>query len=153
MTLRRSMFNHKQRLSEETSVQKSLEFVVIRSNNYCAQRGHHYTILLDKLQADLQNEGMGILRSCKRLRELWTCAKEKNESITEASPSDCFVSYTGHSLEKSYPSAVMQSICSAVLANWAMIAIGVMFKCLFMGADHFVAEYDWRFICWLQHFN
>ena len=29
-------------------------------------------------------------------------------SITEASPSDCLVSYLGHSLKESYPSAEMQ---------------------------------------------
>ena len=40
-------------------------------------------------------------------------------SITGASPSDCFVSYSGHSLGESYSSAEMQSVYSAALANWA----------------------------------
>ena len=31
----------------------------------------------------------------------------QSSSITEASPSDCLVTYTGHSLEKSYPSTEM----------------------------------------------
>ena len=36
------------------------------------------------------------------------------QSITGTSPSDCFVSYPGHSLEEFYPSAEMQSVYSAV---------------------------------------
>ena len=36
-----------------------------------------------------------------------------------ASPSDGLMSYPGHSLEESYPSAEMQSAYSTVLANWA----------------------------------
>ena len=39
-------------------------------------------------------------------------------SITGASPSDCLVSYLGHSLEESYPSAEIQSVYSAALADW-----------------------------------
>ena len=41
-------------------------------------------------------------------------------SITEASPSDCLVSYPGHSLEEPYPSAEMRSVCSIVAAGWAI---------------------------------
>ena len=40
-------------------------------------------------------------------------------SITVASPSDCFVSYPGHSLGESYLSAEMQSVYPAALADWA----------------------------------
>ena len=40
-------------------------------------------------------------------------------SITGASPSDCLMSYSGHSLGKSYPSAEMQSVYSTALADWA----------------------------------
>ena len=36
----------------------------------------------------------------------------QNSSITEASPSDCLLSYAGHSLRESYPSAKMQSVYS-----------------------------------------
>ena len=39
--------------------------------------------------------------------------------ITEASTSDCLVSYPEHLLEESYPSADMQSVNSAAPANWA----------------------------------
>ena len=42
-------------------------------------------------------------------------------SITGASPSDCLVSYPGHSLRESYPSAEMQSVYSTAQANWAYI--------------------------------
>ena len=43
----------------------------------------------------------------------------QSSCITRASPSDCFVSLSGHSLGKSYPSAKMQSVYSAVPADWA----------------------------------
>ena len=39
--------------------------------------------------------------------------------ITGASPSDCLMSYPGHSLGESYPSAEMQSLYSATPADWA----------------------------------
>ena len=45
----------------------------------------------------------------------------QNSSITGASPSDCLVSYLGHSLEESYPSAEMETVYSTVPANWAII--------------------------------
>ena len=41
----------------------------------------------------------------------------QSSSITEASPSNCLVSYPGHSLGESYPSAEMQSVYSAAPAN------------------------------------
>ena len=36
---------------------------------------------------------------------------------TASSPSDCFVSYTGRSLEESYPSAKMPSVYAAATAT------------------------------------
>ena len=44
----------------------------------------------------------------------------QSSSITEVLPSDCLVSYLGHSLQNSYPSLEMQSVYSAAPANWAM---------------------------------
>ena len=38
-------------------------------------------------------------------------------SITRASPSDCLLSYTGHSLGESFPSAEVQSVYSTAQAN------------------------------------
>ena len=43
----------------------------------------------------------------------------ETSSITGASRSDCFVSYPGHSLRESYPSAAMQSVYSATQADLA----------------------------------
>ena len=40
-------------------------------------------------------------------------------TITGATPSDCLVSYPGHSLQESYPSAKMRLVYSAAQANWA----------------------------------
>ena len=39
-------------------------------------------------------------------------------SITEASPSNCFTSYPGHSLRELYPFAEMMSVYSAATVNW-----------------------------------
>ena len=42
----------------------------------------------------------------------------QSSSITEASPSDCFVSYLRHSLGETNAGAEMQSMDSAAPANW-----------------------------------
>ena len=61
--------------------------------------------------------------------ELWSDTNEgilyipQSSSITGTLPSDCFVSYTGHSMEESYLSAVMQSVYSAALANLAIVVV------------------------------
>ena len=44
----------------------------------------------------------------------------QGSSITEASPSDCLVSYAGHSLGKSYTSAEMLLVVSNAPAEWAI---------------------------------
>ena len=44
----------------------------------------------------------------------------QSASITGASPSDCFVSYPGHSLGKAYSSAGMRSVYFALPADWAI---------------------------------
>ena len=43
----------------------------------------------------------------------------QSSCLIGASLSDCLVSYTGHSLGKSYPSAEMQSVYSTAPDNWA----------------------------------
>ena len=43
----------------------------------------------------------------------------QSSNITEVSASDCLVSYTGHSLGESYPSAKMQFVYSTAPASWA----------------------------------
>ena len=40
-------------------------------------------------------------------------------NITGASPPDCLLSYLGHSLVESYPSAEIQPVYSIALVNWA----------------------------------
>ena len=42
----------------------------------------------------------------------------QSSSITGTSPSDCLVSYLGHSLEETYPSTEIQSVYAAALADW-----------------------------------
>ena len=44
-----------------------------------------------------------------------------SSSITGASPSNCFMSYPGHSLGESYPSAEVQSVNSTAPANCVII--------------------------------
>ncbi len=43
----------------------------------------------------------------------------QSSSITGASPSDRLVSYPGHSLGESYPTAEKQSVYSTAQADWA----------------------------------
>ena len=43
----------------------------------------------------------------------------QNSSITGASPSDCLLSYAGHSLGESYLSVEMHLVYSAASADWA----------------------------------
>ena len=44
----------------------------------------------------------------------------QNSSVTGASPSDCLVSYPGHTVGlRDYPSAEMQLVCSTAPADWA----------------------------------
>ena len=47
----------------------------------------------------------------------------QSSSITGASPSDCLVSFSGHSLDESYPSAEKQSVYSRATANRATSAL------------------------------
>ena len=47
-------------------------------------------------------------------------------SIIGASPSDCLVSYPGHTFGKSYSSAEMQSLYSAAPADWATGEFGIL---------------------------
>ena len=47
----------------------------------------------------------------------------QSTSINGALPSDCLVSYPGHSLGESYPSAEMWSVYSAAPANWAIYGL------------------------------
>ena len=48
----------------------------------------------------------------------WALRIPQRSSITRASPSDCLVSYPGHKLGESYPSAEMRSVYSAASAFW-----------------------------------
>ena len=43
----------------------------------------------------------------------------QSSCITGTSPSDCLVSYLGHLLGESYPSAEKQSVYSTAPADWA----------------------------------
>ena len=49
----------------------------------------------------------------------WPLRITQSSSITGASPSDCLVSYPGHALGWSYPSAEMQSVYSTAPADGA----------------------------------
>ena len=45
--------------------------------------------------------------------------------ITGTSSSDCLVSYSGHLLEGSYPSADLKSVYSTAPADWAIHSVNV----------------------------
>ena len=51
----------------------------------------------------------------------WVLRIPQSSSIAGTSPSDCLMSYPGHSLGRgSYPSAEKQSVYSTAPADWAM---------------------------------
>ena len=52
----------------------------------------------------------------------------KRSRITGTSPSDCLVSYLGHWLRKSYPSAEIYSVYSPAPAGWAWKFIRTLWK-------------------------
>ena len=52
----------------------------------------------------------------------------QSSGITEASLSDCLMSYPGHSLGESYSSAEKQSVYSAGPADWAYLSCGTRSK-------------------------
>ena len=44
-------------------------------------------------------------------------------SISETSPSNWLLSYTGQSLQGSYHSAEMQSVYTSIIADWAIYSV------------------------------
>ena len=54
-----SMFSHILRMPEDTPAQKALEFAILGANKYKARMGRHCTNLLNVLQTDLKNAGLG----------------------------------------------------------------------------------------------
>ena len=51
----------------------------------------------------------------------------QNSSITGASPSDCLMSYPGHSLGESYFSAKMQLVYFTAPPDWAKVYFWLQF--------------------------
>ena len=60
----------------------------------------------------------------------------QSSSITGTSSSDCLVSYPGHSLGGSYPSAEVHSVYSKAPANWASKAGASPLACLLLYPGH-----------------
>ena len=52
----------------------------------------------------------------------------QSSRITEASPSDCSMSYSGYLLGESYSSAEMQSVYSAAQADWVTVRLSSLSK-------------------------
>ena len=69
----------------------------------------------------------------------------QSSSITGTSPSDCLVSYPGHSLGRgSYPSAEMQSVYSTVPAGWATgHSLGESYSSAEVQSIYSTAPADW----------
>ena len=49
----------------------------------------------------------------------------QSSSITGTSPSDCLMSYPGHTLGEFYPSAEKQSVYSTALNDWEIVCVGI----------------------------
>ena len=70
---------------------------------------------IDSTQSDATTPGQSGLGSNGNERALRI---PQSSSITKAPLSDCLVSYLGHSLGESYPSAVMELMYSTAPADW-----------------------------------
>ena len=67
-------------------------------------------------------------------RWLWRLLRiPPSSSNTEPSSWDCLVSYTGHSLGKSYPSAEIQSVYSTAPSGWAAMQFCVICRTIVSG--------------------
>ncbi len=71
---------------------------------------------IDKTLSGATTSGQSGPGSNSNERVLWI---PQSSNIIGTPPSDCFVSYPGHSLGRSYPSAKMQLVYSTSPANWA----------------------------------
>ena len=70
-------------------------------------------------------------------------------SIIEASPSDCFMSYLGHSWEESNPSAEMQSVYSTAAADRATgHSLEESYPSAEMRSVYSTAAADWAILAW-----
>ena len=58
----------------------------------------------------------------------WVICIPQRSSTTEASQSDCLMSYPEHSLGESYSSAEMQSVYSTAPADWASVKFDKLSK-------------------------
>ena len=77
----------------------------------------------------------------------------QSSNITGASPSDFLVSYPGHLLEKSYPSAETLLVYSAALANWVtwdMFAIILIHNKIL---NWTLTLCPWDYLNWIFLFN
>ena len=73
----------------------------------------------------------------------------QSSSATRASPTDCLVSYSMHSLGESYLIAEMQSVYSAVTADWAKLHSSPSNQNLFLVQTNSfnIEKEDWSLIC------
>ena len=73
----------------------------------------------------------------------------QSSSVTRTTPSDCLVSYLGHSFRESYSSARKQLVFSTALADWAILqqcpACLVRLNCMISGMDDWWL-YSWCFV-------
>ena len=71
----------------------------------------------------------------------------QTSSITGTSPSDCLVSYPGHSLDgRSYSSAEKQSVYSTAPADWASGSSTAYNICCFQVVNHLNIDQDHRYL-------
>ena len=106
--------------------------ISIKHQSFIYMQLNVQTVLFQTIQFSISTQFSSIWPINRTLSGATTCglsgpgsdAKEgvlwipQSFRITGASPLDCLVSYPGHLLGESYPSAEMQSVYSTVSANW-----------------------------------
>ena len=110
---------------------------------------HFYFKLFSLIKQSITNNAVYFYLTHSGPEQTWSNGNEgvlcipQSLSITGTSPSDCLVSYLGHSLVGSYSSAEVQLVYSTALANWAIhrvkvktvlfpaiqFSISIQFKC------------------------
>ena len=71
------MLGHTLRLDTNSPAQKALQFALVGSNKYQAQRGRHWANLLEQIRSDVKLAGLGPLRTGKHLNNLRHVAEDR----------------------------------------------------------------------------
>ena len=112
------------RFNNQTVLFQTIQFIIIHL--FSRFKCHSSIWLIDRAQSGCTTRrlsGPGSDGNEVVLRIL------QNSRISEASPSDCFVSYAEHSLGAVYLSVEIQLVYSATPADWASVGVYIYYVC------------------------